>query len=84
MAFAPNVRSLARSASIFSTRETAVQWSSETIGAITSELAKAQAELTNPEKALIATIRASNPREKDQIFRDARRSRAAWTLCARS
>jgi len=46
-----------------------VQWSSETIGAITSELAKAQAELTNPEKALIATIRASNPREKDQIFR---------------
>jgi hypothetical protein len=57
---------------------------SETIGAITSELAKAQAELTNPEKALIATIRASNPREKDQSFREARRSRAAWTLCARS
>ena len=24
---------------------------------------------TNPEKALIATIRASNPREKDQTFR---------------
>jgi hypothetical protein len=46
-----------------------MQRSSETIGAIASALAKAQAELTNPEKALIATIRASNPREKDQTFR---------------
>jgi ERF superfamily len=42
---------------------------SETIGAIAAALAKAQAELTNPEKALVATIRASNPREKDQTFR---------------
>ena len=32
-------------------------------------LAKAQAELTNPEKSLTATIRASNPRDHDQIFR---------------
>ena len=32
-------------------------------------LAKAQAELTNPEKALVATIRASNPRDQDQTFR---------------
>ena len=39
-----------------------MQWSSETIGAIASALAKAQGELTNPEKALVATIRASNPR----------------------
>ena len=46
-----------------------MQRSSETIGAIAAALAKAQAELTNPEKALIATIRASNPREKDQTFR---------------
>jgi hypothetical protein len=46
-----------------------MQQSSETIGAIAAALAKAQAELTNPEKALIATIRASNPREKDQTFR---------------
>jgi hypothetical protein len=30
---------------------------------------RAQAELTNPEKALVATIRVSNPREKDQTFR---------------
>ena len=35
----------------------------------TKQLAKAQAELTNPEKSLIATIRASNPRENDQTFR---------------
>jgi hypothetical protein len=46
-----------------------MQQSSETIGAISAALAKAQAELTNPEKALIATIRAANPREKDQTFR---------------
>ncbi len=46
-----------------------MQRSSESIGAIAAALAKAQAELTNPEKALIATIRASNPRESDQTFR---------------
>ncbi len=46
-----------------------MQRSSETIGAIAAALAKAQAELTNPEKALIATIRAANPREQDQTFR---------------
>ena len=42
---------------------------SETIGAIAAALAEAQAELTNPEKSLIATILASNPHEKDQTFR---------------
>jgi hypothetical protein len=46
-----------------------MQQSSETIGAIAAALAKAQAELTNPEKALVATIRASNPRDQDQTFR---------------
>ena len=46
-----------------------MQRSSETIGAIAAALAKAQAELTNPEKALTATIRAANPRESDQTFR---------------
>jgi hypothetical protein len=46
-----------------------MQRSSDTIGAIAAALAKAQAELTNPEKALIATIRATNPREQDQTFR---------------
>jgi hypothetical protein len=46
-----------------------MQRSSETIGAIAGALAKAQAELTNPEKSLVATIRASHPRDHDQIFR---------------
>jgi hypothetical protein len=46
-----------------------MQRSSESIGAIAAALAKARAELTNPEKSLIATIRASNPRDHDQTFR---------------
>jgi hypothetical protein len=46
-----------------------VQRSSESIGAIAAALAKAQAELTNPEKSLVATIRASDPRDHDQSFR---------------
>lgn len=43
--------------------------SSETIGAIASALAKAQAELTNPEKSLVATIRSPFTREGDRTFR---------------
>jgi len=46
-----------------------MQGSSETIGAIAAALAKAQAELTDPEKALVATIRASNPRDLDPTLR---------------
>ncbi len=46
-----------------------MQRSSETIGAIAAALAKAQAELTNPEKSLTATIRAMNPGDQDQTFR---------------
>jgi hypothetical protein len=46
-----------------------MQRSSETIGAIAAALAKAQSELTNPEKALVATILAANPRERDRTFR---------------
>src|SRR5438874_12335552 len=43
--------------------------SSESIGAIAAALAKAQGELTNPEKSLIATIRSPFPREGDRSFR---------------
>ena len=43
--------------------------SSESIGTIAAALAKAQAELTNPEKSLIATIRSPFPRESDRTFR---------------
>ena len=42
---------------------------SESIGAIAAALAKAQGELTNPEKSLTATIRSPFPREGDRTFR---------------
>ena len=38
-----------------------MQRSSETIGTVAGALAKAQAELTNPEKSLVATIRTEGP-----------------------
>src|ERR1700677_3172339 len=43
--------------------------SSESIGAIAGALAKAQTELANPEKLLVATIRSPFPREGDRTFR---------------
>jgi ERF superfamily len=43
--------------------------SSESIGTIAAAFAKAQAELTNPEKSLVATIRSPFPREGDRTFR---------------
>jgi len=46
-----------------------MQRSSESIGAIAAALAKAQAEITNPEKSLTATIRSPFPREGDRTFR---------------
>ena len=46
-----------------------MQRSSETIGAIAAALAKAQAEIINPEKSLTATIRSRFPREGDRTFR---------------
>ena len=46
-----------------------MQRSSETIGAIAAALAKAQAELTNPEKSLVATIRPDAPGEAERSFR---------------
>ena len=46
-----------------------MQRSSETIGAIAAALAKAQAELTNPEKSLVATIRPDGPGEAERSFR---------------
>jgi hypothetical protein len=46
-----------------------MQRSSESIGAIAGALAKAQAELTNPEKSLTATIKSLTPREGERTFR---------------
>ena len=42
---------------------------SPSIAAIAGALSKAQAELTNPEKSLIGTIRSAFPREADRSFR---------------
>src|SRR3984885_12640663 len=46
-----------------------MQRSSETIGAIAAAMAKAQGELSNPERSLSATIRSPFPREADRTFR---------------
>jgi hypothetical protein len=46
-----------------------MQQSSESIGAIAAALAKAQIELTNPEKSLTATIISPFPREQNKTFR---------------
>jgi hypothetical protein len=46
-----------------------VQRSSETIGMIAAALAKAQAELVNPEKSLVGTIRSEVPGATDRSFR---------------
>src|SRR6201989_3717777 len=43
--------------------------SSETVAALASALAKAQAELINPEKSLTATIRGGRPGEGERSFR---------------
>ena len=46
-----------------------MQRSSETIGTIAAALAKAQAQLVNPEKSLVATVRADGRRGTEQMFR---------------
>src|SRR5216117_1688247 len=43
--------------------------SSESIAALASALAKAQAEFVNPEKSLTATIRTARPGESQRTFR---------------
>jgi ERF superfamily len=46
-----------------------MQRASETIGALAGALAKAQTELVNPEKSLVATIREEGARGREQTFR---------------
>src|SRR6516165_8974390 len=50
-------------------RPAAMHRSSDTIATIAAALVKAQVELTNPEKSLVATIRSPFPREPDRTFR---------------
>ena len=46
-----------------------MQRSSESIGTIAAALAKAQAELVNPEKSLVATIQSDKASGSERSFR---------------
>jgi hypothetical protein len=46
-----------------------VHRSSPSIASLAAALAKAQAELVNPEKSLVATICSDGPGRADQMFR---------------
>src|SRR5262249_33997861 len=67
MAFGPGVPNRVPSA-LISRRWRAVR-SSQSIGTIAAALAKAQAQLVNPEKSLVATIRSDGLRGTEQTFR---------------
>src|SRR4026209_1007150 len=57
---APNDRRPEPSHSSSSNRRMAMEQSSSSIGALATALAKAQIELVNPEKSMIATIRSDD------------------------
>src|SRR5271168_3689178 len=69
MACAPSALNRGPSALTSWMRRPSMHRSSESIGAIATALAKAQGELTNPEKSLVATVRSPFPREADVTFR---------------
>src|SRR3979409_2657467 len=68
MASGQSVRGRARSASIWSRRRLPMHRSSESVAAIATALAKAQTELSNPEKAMVGTI-YNNRSDSPQSFR---------------
>ena len=70
MACALGARAPVRSALMSSLRRLPVQQSSESVGALAAALAKAQAQLVNPEKSLTATITvAGRAGETQRSFR---------------
>src|SRR5712672_396835 len=69
MACGPSARRRVPSALTSLMRSWPMHRCSETIGAIAAALAKAQGELSNPEKSLTAIIRSPFPREGDRTFR---------------
>src|SRR4026207_11081 len=69
MVSAPSAQSRAPSALRFSERRLTMQRSSNKIGALATALAKAQAEIANPEKSLTATVASPFPREGQRTFR---------------
>src|SRR5690348_12392839 len=68
MGCAPNAQNPARSPSISSVWRTAMQRSSESIAKLAGALAKAQIELVNPEKSLVATIYPEDNGEEGRRF----------------
>src|SRR6516225_3233856 len=69
MASVPSGQRRAPSALIFSNQRIAVQRCSETIGIIAAALARAQAQLVNPEKSLVGTIRSDQTSGAERSFR---------------
>src|SRR5271169_3322768 len=65
----PNARNQEPSVSTSLKWRAAMQRSSQSIASLAAALAKAQAELVNPEKSLVATIRSDGPRGTEQTFR---------------
>src|SRR5664279_4870660 len=63
-----NVQNRARSASIWSRWRSPMHRSSESVAAIATALAKAQTELSNPEKAMVGTV-YNNRTDSPQSFR---------------
>src|SRR5258706_1481237 len=68
MASVPNAQNLALSPSTSWTWRSAMHRSSESVAAIATALAKAQTELSNPEKSLIGTV-YNNRSDSPQSFR---------------
>src|SRR5258705_7933689 len=68
MASGQSVRGRARSASISSRWRLPMHRSSESVAAIATALAKAQTELSNPEKAMVGTV-YTNRSDSPQSFR---------------
>src|ERR1700758_3250550 len=69
MASPPNGRRPEPSHLTSSNGGTAMQQSSNSIGALATALAKAQIELVNPEKSMIATIQSGDKGGAEQTFR---------------
>src|SRR5437773_11116161 len=68
-AFERNAQRRAPSRLSSSRRRLPMLKSSESIAALAAALARAQQELTNPEKSLTATLPATSPREEARTYR---------------
>jgi hypothetical protein len=69
MAYAPNGQNPAPSHSNSSKLKMTMQQSSSSIGNLAAALAKAQVELVNPEKSMVATMPADGKGSAERIFR---------------